>query len=169
MEIITSVAIKIEKIPYQIANKIVHLIQIANFGHFVNQNKEGTKGSASWKPKGKMLQKMQILHLGPKIVICLIKGQVCHQEGIPHSLWTLSIIFSKNIPIFYLFMLYWLYWFTFDLLQQSCNPFMAKEWLTCQISSVCWVRIWNCFFRRIVMSINYSTSGDPSEFQLHKY
>ena len=47
MEIITFVAIKIEKIPHWIANRIVQLIQIANFGHFVNQNKEGTKGSAS--------------------------------------------------------------------------------------------------------------------------
>ena len=100
MEIITFVAIKIEKIPYRIANKIVHLIQIASFGHFVNQNKEGTKGSASWKPKEIMLQRMQILHLGPKIVICPIQGQVCHQErcilGYPNIFGLTVFNFSKK-------------------------------------------------------------------------
>ena len=148
MEIITFVVIKIEKSPYWIANRIVQLIQSANFGHFVNQNKEGTKGSASWKPKEIMLQRMQILHLGPKIVICPIQGQVCHQErcilGYPNIFGLTVFNFSKK----------------------------NSNLLFIYVILVVFQKFQKFFFRKIVMSINYATKnmlGDPSEFQLQKY
>ena len=47
MEIIIFLAMKIQKSPESIANSRVNLIQIATFGHFVSQFKEGAKGFAT--------------------------------------------------------------------------------------------------------------------------